>query len=117
MKTTRSLLLALVGAVAPVACGVPMAARPTESKPAACVDATPHTLRFVTVAPGVELQVIDWGGEGETMVLLTGSGDNAHVYDQFAFLEMLERHGFCYNAKPGKSYFEGISVLPPYRVD
>jgi pimeloyl-ACP methyl ester carboxylesterase len=54
-------------------------------KPAACVDATPHTIRFVTVAPGVELEVIDWGGAGATMVLLTGSGDNAHVYDQFAF--------------------------------
>ena len=39
------------------------------------------------------------------------------VYDQFIFLEMLEKHGFSYNAKPGKSYFEGISVLPPYRVE
>ncbi len=39
------------------------------------------------------------------------------VYDQFAFLEMLESHGFVYNARPGKSYFEGIAVLPPYRVE
>jgi phage/plasmid-associated DNA primase len=39
------------------------------------------------------------------------------VHDQFTFLEMLERHGFCYNQKPGRSYFEGISVKPPYRVD
>ena len=38
------------------------------------------------------------------------------VYDQFAFLEMLESHGFVYNACPGKSYFEGIAVLPHYRV-
>ena len=39
------------------------------------------------------------------------------VYDQFAFLEMLERQGFVYNAGPGKSYFEGIAVLPNYRVE
>jgi len=38
------------------------------------------------------------------------------VYDQFAFLEMLEAQGFTYNSRPGKSYFEGIAVLPHYRV-
>jgi pimeloyl-ACP methyl ester carboxylesterase len=37
------------------------------------------------VAPGVKLEVLDWGGSGEVMVLLTGSGDNAHVFDYFAF--------------------------------
>jgi non-heme chloroperoxidase len=33
------------------------------------------------------VQILDWGGRGSarTMVLLTGLGDNAHVYDQFAF--------------------------------
>jgi pimeloyl-ACP methyl ester carboxylesterase len=85
MKTTRSSLSASLGAVALVACGAPMAARPTETKPPACVDATPHTVRFVSVAPGVQLEVIDWGGTGEAMVMLTGSGDNAHVYDRFAY--------------------------------
>jgi hypothetical protein len=85
MKTTQSLRLSLFGAVALLTCGAPMAACATENKPAACVDNTPHTIRFVTVAPGVEVEVVDWGGAGETMVLLTGFGDNAHVYDQFAF--------------------------------
>jgi pimeloyl-ACP methyl ester carboxylesterase len=42
-------------------------------------------VRFVKVAPHVNLEVLDWGGSGEVMVLLTGSGDNAHVYDYFAF--------------------------------
>lgn len=60
-------------------------------KPPSCVatppyDATPYKAeRFVTVAPGVKLEVLDWGGPGEAMVLLTGSGDNAHVFDYFAF--------------------------------
>jgi hypothetical protein len=53
--------------------------------PAACRDTTPHRVTFVEVEPGVRLEVLDWGGSGEAMVLLTGSGDNAHVYDQFAF--------------------------------
>ena len=38
------------------------------------------------------------------------------VYDQFSFLEMMQKQGFEYNAGPGKSYFEGIAVLPHYRV-
>src|SRR5271168_172179 len=61
------------------------------SKPAACVDSPPYdttpykAVKFIRVAPGVKLEVLDWGGSGEAMVLLTGSGDNAHVYDYFAF--------------------------------
>ncbi len=39
------------------------------------------------VEKGVQLQALDWGGADtpDTMVLITGLGDNAHVYDQFAF--------------------------------
>jgi pimeloyl-ACP methyl ester carboxylesterase len=28
--------------------------------------------------------VLDWGGSGQPLVLLTGLGDNAHVFDKFA---------------------------------
>ena len=59
--------------------------RASDYKPAACKDNTPHQIRMVKVAAGVELEVVDWGGSGKAMVLLTGLGDNAHVYDQFAF--------------------------------
>jgi non-heme chloroperoxidase len=48
------------------------------------VDPSPHTVRFVTVAPEVKLEVLDWGGTGRDVVLLTGSGHTAHVYDEFA---------------------------------
>jgi non-heme chloroperoxidase len=60
-------------------------------KPQTCVGTPPYDTvpfkaeKFVTVAPGVDLEVLDWGGSGEVMVLLTGSGDNAHVFDYFAF--------------------------------
>jgi non-heme chloroperoxidase len=64
------------------------AADPAEedaAQPADCLDVTPHEVTFVTVEPGVQLEVLDFGGSGETMVLLTGLGDNAHVWDGFAY--------------------------------
>ena len=39
------------------------------------------------------------------------------VHDQFTFLEMVEAHGFSYTYQPGNSWFEGITVLPDYRID
>lgn len=53
--------------------------------PADCLDSTPHEVSFVTVEPDVQLEVLDFGGSGEAMVLLTGLGDNAHVWDGFAY--------------------------------
>src|SRR5262245_36414583 len=50
-----------------------------------CFDTSRHTVSFVTVEPDVRLEVLDWGGTGESLVLLTGFGDNAHVYDHFAY--------------------------------
>jgi non-heme chloroperoxidase len=48
-------------------------------------DTSGHKVSFVAVEPGVQLEVLDWGGIGETLVLLTGLGDNAHVFDEFAY--------------------------------
>jgi pimeloyl-ACP methyl ester carboxylesterase len=39
---------------------------------------------MVSVQNGVSLEVLDWGGTGRPLVLLTGLGDTAHVFDQFA---------------------------------
>src|SRR5579875_3438868 len=47
-------------------------------------DHTAHKAFFVTVEPGVNLEVLDWGGSGRPLVLLAGLGDNAHVYDSIA---------------------------------
>ena len=41
-------------------------------------------VRFVTVEPGVRLEVLDWGGTGRPLVFLAGLGDTAHVFDHFA---------------------------------
>ena len=83
----------------------------TDYKPAACKDHTPHTIRFVKVAPGVELEVLDWGGKGKAMVLLAGGGDNAHVFDQFAFqftdyfrVIGITRRGYLPSSQPRNGY-------------
>jgi pimeloyl-ACP methyl ester carboxylesterase len=47
-------------------------------------DRTPHKVQFITVENNVKLEVLDWGGSGRPVVLLTGLGNDAHVYDQFA---------------------------------
>jgi pimeloyl-ACP methyl ester carboxylesterase len=68
---------------------------------------------FVEVEPGVQLEVLDWGGadKPQTMVLLTGLGDNAHVYDGFAFqfteafhVIGLTRRGFLPSSQPEDGY-------------
>lgn len=47
-------------------------------------DPSPHTVRFITVEKGVQLEVLDWGGSGTPLVLLAGGGNTAHVFDDFA---------------------------------
>lgn len=39
---------------------------------------------MISVEPGVKLEVLDWGGSGRPLVLLTGLPDTAHVFDEFA---------------------------------
>jgi pimeloyl-ACP methyl ester carboxylesterase len=41
-------------------------------------------LSFITVEPGVRLEVKDWGGAGRPVVLLAGLGGTLHVFDDFA---------------------------------
>ena len=47
----------------------------------------PHSApnaRMTRVAPGVTLEVVDWGGQGSPLVFLGGGGNTAHVFDDFA---------------------------------
>src|SRR2546430_7139373 len=74
-------------------------------------DTSGHKVSFVTVEPGVQLEVLDWGGTGQTLVLLTGIGDNAHVFDQFAYqfndrfhVIGITRRGFGRLSQPAHSY-------------
>ena len=47
-------------------------------------DPSPHSTRLVTVDEGVQLEVLDWGGSGQALVLLAGGGATAHQYDDLA---------------------------------
>lgn len=44
-------------------------------------DASPHTTSFIAVDDGVQLEVLDWGGEGTPVLLLPGLGATAHSFD------------------------------------
>jgi len=41
-------------------------------------------IKYIEVEKGVTLEVIDWGGSGRPLVLLTGLGGTAHQFDRFA---------------------------------
>lgn len=75
------------------------------------LDEAPHQVRMVEVEPGVVLEVLDWGGDKEPMMLLTGLGNNAHIFDEFAdqFTEdfrviAITRRGFGASSRPQAGY-------------
>ena len=47
------------------------------------MDTSPHKSDFVHVN-GIKLHYLDWGGEGETLLFLTGMGCSAHLFDRIA---------------------------------
>jgi non-heme chloroperoxidase len=47
------------------------------------VDKSPHKTGFITVNK-VRIHYLDWGGNGETLLLLHGMGDTPHCYDDLA---------------------------------
>lgn len=75
------------------------------------LDPSPHTVRFVTVDHDVKLEVLDFGGTGRPVVLLTGFGANAHTYDKFApklvpeyHVYAITRRGFGASSAPATGY-------------
>ncbi len=56
----------------------------TAPQESAWQDPSPHSVQFVTVEDKVRLEVLDWGGKGQSVVLLAGLGNTAHVFDNFA---------------------------------
>ena len=74
-------------------------------------DPSPHKVQFVTVDKDVKLEVLDWGGTGRPVVLLTGFGNTAHVFDDFApkltsqyHVYGITRRGFGASSVPPSGY-------------
>jgi pimeloyl-ACP methyl ester carboxylesterase len=93
-------------------------------------DPARHQVRFVEVGPGVRLEVLDWSGSGKPVVLLTGSGNTAHVYDDFAdkladccHVYAITRRGFGLSSHPESGYTDQrladdvLQVLDALKID
>jgi pimeloyl-ACP methyl ester carboxylesterase len=80
-------------------------------------------VRFIQVEPGVKLEVLDWGGSGPPLVLLTGLGNTAHVYTHFAqqFTDKfrvvaITRRGFGRSGQPSDGYEVATRARDDVRV-
>ena len=83
MKCSRFLLLLILAACSEGT--APLTAARIPVGVTASVTATASRQEgFVTVAPSVRLQYIDFGGVGEPVLLLAGLGNTAHVFERFA---------------------------------
>lgn len=78
-------------------------------------DAAPHQVSFVSVEPGVRLEVLDWRTgnlpDAPTLLLLPGLGATAHSYDDIAAqlsqrynVVAMTRRGTGASAKPDRGY-------------
>jgi non-heme chloroperoxidase len=79
-------------------------------------DPSKHIIRFVEVEPGVKLEVLDWGGSGQPVLLLAGHGDTGHVFDDFAprltsgfRVFAITRRGFGASSQPVQGY--GLATM------
>ena len=88
-----------------LACGAP------KTRDTTWHDSSPHKTLQVWVSPTVQLEVLDWGGSGSSLVFLAGFGNSAHVFDNFApsFVRNfrvlgITRRGFGASSKPASGY-------------
>ncbi len=74
-------------------------------------DAAPHEPSSISVADGVQVELLDFGGQGSPILLLPGLGATAHSYDEIAPLlarhhrvVAMTRRGAGYSSKPDFGY-------------
>lgn len=66
-------------------------------------------MQFVPVEKNITLEVLDWGGNGQPLIFLAGSGDTAHVFDRFAPLFATTHHVYAVTRRG----FGASSAPPP----
>lgn len=98
-------------------------------EPASWQDPSKHRIQFVSVEDGIRLEVLDWGGAGRPVVLLAGSGNTAHVFDDFApkltdcHVYGITRRGYGTSSRPESGYDDQrladdvLQVLVSLRID
>jgi pimeloyl-ACP methyl ester carboxylesterase len=71
------------------------------------LDTSAHAIQFVSVEPGIRLEVVDFGGSGPAMIFLSALGGDAHDWDRFApkltgryHAYAITRRGFGNSDKP-----------------
>jgi non-heme chloroperoxidase len=93
-------------------------------------DASPHTAFYLSVAEDVTLEVLDWGGQGESLVLIHGLGATAHTWDDIApdlardhRVIAITRRGIGGSSRPDWGYDSAtlaqdvVSVLDAMKID
>jgi len=108
----RTSLAAALAVCACAAAASPVRAQAAQPRSSvAWHDDSPHRVRRVNTAPGVDLEVLDWGGTGEALIFLAGYGNTAHVWDGFAprfthgyHVIGITRRGFGASSKPADGY-------------
>lgn len=72
--------------------------------------AAPPQVRMVEVGDGVRIEVLDFGGSGRAVILLAGSGNSGHVFEDFApkltgfHVYAVSRRGYGASSQPERGY-------------
>lgn len=77
----RRIVLATAVLVAAASCSAAGAAVRPDPPPA---DSAAHKTSFITTSDGVRLEVLDYGGQGSPILLISGAGRTAHDFDALA---------------------------------
>jgi len=108
MKSFDRLLIATFLSASTLAAVSPASAQVSEN---VCEDSSGHATMIVSLQNDIDIEVLDWGGEGSPLIFLTGFGNTAHVYDEFAQFFSPEfrviaitRRGFGASSKPESGY-------------
>ena len=75
-------------------------------------DSAKHEATSITVDQGVQLEVLDFGGQGSPVVLLAGLGATAHSYDELAPM-LARKHRVVAITRRGSGY----SSRPEFGLD